>query len=242
MLIRKTLLCTLIGVSSFTAQAAVNLELPPSLVMIMVNGEEATPDMLKAQLKSPTFVLPDGENQIVFRYENMVRNSGGYEKFASDAYIVKFDASNQNLKLEIPKIENRDEALLFAKKQNYTINNVANNAPIAIAKDVLMSGGFQFVRDFDKELYKYNQQNKPASLPSINVKMTNLLGEHTGSSQPAAAVASTVVATTAPVQASAPATTAVSNNKNIEQLQQLFNQYDSETQKKFISWAVQNIK
>ncbi|MCX9457934.1 hypothetical protein IG604_19620, partial [Vibrio cholerae] len=65
MLIRKTLLCTLIGVSSLTAQAAVNLELPPSLVMIMVNGEEATPDMLKAQLKSPTFVLPDGENQIV---------------------------------------------------------------------------------------------------------------------------------------------------------------------------------
>ncbi|MGL4220556.1 MAG: DUF2057 family protein, partial [Shewanella sp.] len=38
------------------------------------------------------------------------------------------------------------------------------------------------------------------------------------------------------------APTAVSNNQNIEQLQQLFNQYDSETQKKFISWAVQNIK
>lgn len=226
---KPLLMAVSLGLCSFSSFAEVSLELPHSIVMIMVNGEEANTGMMKAQLNKPTFTLPDGDNQIVFRFENMVRNSGGYEKYSSNAFIVKFNQTNEKLTLSIPEITSRDEAVEFNTKADYTITNQAGKN-ISASRDVLMSGGFQFLRDFDKEIYKYNQQDKVASLPSLNAKNQAALTKNNTESYTEKKLDNLAISSTT----SAP--------ESIKQLQQLFNQYDSETQKQFISWAVQNIK
>lgn len=79
---------------SFSSLADVKLDLPYQADLVLVNGVE--------QDGNDTLTLPNGVNQFAFTYIDSLRENGDDYLYKSDVIIVKFDASDEALKLELP--------------------------------------------------------------------------------------------------------------------------------------------
>lgn len=138
--------------------AGVSLQLPEDLTMVAANGKNTR--------ISGSASLPDGVNQIVV-YLKKVFESKPFDKNAeinsSDAFVIKFQARNEALRLKMPAIEDTFDLDRFNKKPNIKIVNAAGQA-ITIHTQKLSHNGLQFNRNFEEELKQFNASNSPAAV------------------------------------------------------------------------------
>ncbi|MCV6069192.1 DUF2057 family protein, partial [Escherichia coli] len=101
----KPLTCALALAMSGMAFADVTVSVPDDVSVLAANGE-------KAKLSGgffaseKTLTLPDGVNQVVFRYAPYFNQGNDRLSVESDAIVARFDTSNAELTIEVPKYRN----------------------------------------------------------------------------------------------------------------------------------------
>ncbi|MDX1301609.1 DUF2057 domain-containing protein [Photobacterium sp.] len=154
----------------FPSFAAVNIDLPDSAELILVNG-------IKAQ-GNDTLTLNNGQNQIAFRYEGGYRENGEYSIFKSDVIIMAFSGTDTHVSLTLPKLRSSLDGRAFNREPALTLTN-NTGTPIAFEQDKLMNSGMQLGRDFEAEIAAYNQTSQPAAVTSLPIASLSAINQST---------------------------------------------------------------
>lgn len=160
---KKVLLSGLALTLAAPTFAAVTLDLTDQVDLILVNGEK--PEVEGGFFSSDKKVtMPDGENQIVFRYVPTYKNGKDRDEFNSQVIVAKFNAEDEQLKFEFPKYRNLREAeLKFDKEANWQLLDSLDQ-PVAFEQDKLIHNGMQIGRDYPQELITYNANGGVAAV------------------------------------------------------------------------------
>ncbi|WP_144213084.1 YccT family protein [Shewanella donghaensis] len=213
------------------ALAAGVLDIPNSVEVIVLNGQEKTFD--------DEVPLVEGENQLVFRYLTYYRDHGTQTQFKSEAVILKFNAQDERYEISLPNIRNKNNANSFNQSPKFTLVN-SQNKPVNFEQGLLKKEGLQLGREYQLEINEYNLTNQPAAMASISETVMKPSSESitTPVSQTItapAAVAAAVVATTSTTQpiVKAPKTIAEDQAEITEMLDYWYNKANDETKAKF---------
>lgn len=164
--------------------AEVLLQLPSDVELLTVNGQKP--------LSTSPVTLSDGLNQIAFRYNAQYRKQANSVRYQSDVLIIRFNETDQALQLELPNIDSAKAAKQFDESPSLTLLD-KHNQVISFDQDRLVKNGLQIGRNFEQEIFQYNQGQHPASITLAAVQ-----------SQPQ--VSATTRAPTLPAAAVAPST------------------------------------
>lgn len=196
-----------------SALAEVTLTMPSNSELVLVNGVDANG---REKLN-----LNNGLNQIAFRYLGRYQQQGSQNQFQSDVIVIKFDESDAQLNLSMPRVRSNSAANKFNQSPEVTLEDQNSNA-VAFELGMLIKKGLQLGRDYEVEMAAYNVTDQKASL---NIKPATI-------STPQTAIP---VATAVSVSAA----TATKQSKKSEQInvsQMLdfwYQQADEETRKAF---------
>ncbi|WP_375750258.1 DUF2057 family protein [Vibrio sp. HN007] len=160
---KPLLLSALISVSC-SVYADVNLQFDGSIDLYVVNGQKA--DSKGGGLFSSTkaVTLPDGENQIAFKYSYYFDKKDEREVLESDVIIAKFNASNAELTIDIDKAKNQKQAKQYLAEKRWALVDTKLNQAVPVAQDTLHFEGFQLSRNFQTEVSEYNKAGGPAAI------------------------------------------------------------------------------
>ncbi|GEA51931.1 UPF0319 protein [Vibrio inusitatus NBRC 102082] len=163
----KKFLLTGLALSLATpAFAEVTIDLPEDVDLLLVNGTEPEIDGGFFS-SSSTAILPDGENQIVFRYVPSFKQGQEFEKMNSDVIVAKFAATDEKLKFEFPNYRNIREAQRFNNNPDWKLVNESNQA-MEMTQDKLVHEGMQIGRDYESEMIKFNAAGGAAAIATTN--------------------------------------------------------------------------
>ncbi|QYK10646.1 DUF2057 domain-containing protein [Shewanella mangrovisoli] len=135
--------------------AEVLLQLPSDVELLTVNGQKP--------LSTSPVTLSDGLNQIAFRYNAQYRKQANSVRYQSDVLIVRFNETDQALQLKLPNIDSAKAAKQFDESPSITLLDKHNQA-ISFDQDRLVKNGLQIGRNFEQEIFQYNQGQHPASI------------------------------------------------------------------------------
>ena len=164
--------------------AEVLLQLPSDVELLTVNGQKP--------LSTSPVTLSDGLNQIAFRYNAQYRKQANSVRYQSDVLIIRFNETDQALQLKLPNIDSAKAAKQFDESPSITLVDKHNQA-ISFDQDRLVKNGLQIGRNFEQEIFQYNQGQHPASITLAAVQ-----------SQPQ--ISATTRAPTLPAATAAPST------------------------------------
>ncbi|PMJ92939.1 DUF2057 family protein [Vibrio sp. 10N.261.55.A7] len=151
----KTLSCTCALVLSQAALADVTIQVPDTIDLLVANGE--TPELSGGFFSSgKTLTLPDGVNQIAFRYTVNFDKSNDRITVESDTVIAKFNAQDKELTFNVPRYRNEREAKSQIKALDWTLVDKSGQA-VEMLEDKLMKEGMQIGRDYQREVEDYNR-------------------------------------------------------------------------------------
>ncbi|MDD1784409.1 DUF2057 domain-containing protein [Enterovibrio sp. ZSDZ35] len=153
------------AVLPFAAHADVTLHLNQDIELLAFNGQEYQSKMFD---NDNHVVLSDGTQQLAFRSIASFEKGKEVSFQKSDVIVVKFDASDEDVYLDLPEFKNKREAVAFNKNPNFQILDGEKNA-IAFEQGKLIKSGFQLSRDYLAELQRYNETDQPASLQLVAV-------------------------------------------------------------------------
>jgi uncharacterized protein YccT (UPF0319 family) len=108
-------------------------------------------------------VLPDGENQIAFRYIPTFKTSKDREQFTSDVIVAKFNAADTELQFELPEYRHLRDAEKFNPDTDWKLVN-ADGQQVTVVQDKLIHNGLQIGRDYEEEIARYNAKGRVASV------------------------------------------------------------------------------
>ncbi|MGS0692513.1 DUF2057 domain-containing protein [Shewanella sp. 30m-9] len=209
--------CSSVLLLSSSALADVTLSMPSNSELVLVNGIETS--------GHETLKLDNGTNQIAFRYQGRYQQQGSQTQFQSDVIIIKFDETNAELSLTLPRIRSNSAADKFNQSPQISLED-ANKQVINFEQGKLIKDGLQLGRDYKTEMAAYNLTQQSASLklqapPEATVQ----------------AVTPAIIAAQAssPTTATATATAAQPNNQiNVGQMLDFwYRQADEATRKAF---------
>ncbi|MBF9003453.1 MULTISPECIES: DUF2057 family protein [Vibrio] len=173
----KALPCLLAIAFAASASAKVTLEVPSSVNVLVVDG--AKPHESGNFLSSTkTIEVPNGEHQVVFRYQAVF--SEGQERVSteSDAIIAKFKADDTTLKFDMPKYRDATEAKKHIDTMKWSLVDADGNA-VSVKQDKLIKEGMQIGRNYRDEINQYNIHGGVAAVyvsqpaqPRINYNTT----------------------------------------------------------------------
>ncbi len=143
------------------AQAEVQLVLDGDVKLHVVNGEAwSGPGIFDER---DPIVLADGVTQLVV---NVVAELGRSRTDTvierSEAFVLRFQAEDTTLELGVPEIRSRDELRAFNEKPSWSLRDQQGNA-VDFQWAVLEKSGFQLVRDYEKEIDKFNRNSDSAA-------------------------------------------------------------------------------
>lgn len=197
-----------------SAFADVTLSMPSNSELVLVNGVDASGrDPLK---------LRNGINQVAFRYIGRYQQQGSQTQFQSDVIIIKFEQSDAQLALSMPRIRSDSAADKFNHSPQVTLED-RNSKLVPFELGMLIKKGLQLGRDYEAEIASYNLTDQKASL-SI---------QPTAAATPAAIaeVTASSTASTAPNKGAKPK---ADNQVNVGQMLDFwYQQADEETRKAF---------
>ncbi|MDW6094109.1 DUF2057 family protein [Vibrio rhizosphaerae] len=162
--ISKTLSFTSMILLSGSAMAAVTIDLPESVDILVVNGGKAdisSGGFFSSQRK---LQLEDGLQQIVFRYEPFFQEGKDNVGVESDVTVAVFNAADAELTLQVPEYRNSREAREQISHMQWSLTN-QDGQKVPVTQDKLLKDGIQFGRNYDTEMSVYNQSDKVASVP-----------------------------------------------------------------------------
>lgn len=149
--------------------AEVKIVIPDSINLLTVNS-------LKPHTEGggffgdKTLVLPDGENQIVFKFQPSVDENDTVRKAYSDVIVAKFTATDTQLTFELPTYRDLNQARQEIKTFEWSLVD-ADKQPIDIKQDKLDADGVQFGRNFIQDVTDYNQRGGIAAI-SVGTTVT----------------------------------------------------------------------
>nr|WP_320012896.1 DUF2057 domain-containing protein [uncultured Desulfobulbus sp.] len=138
------------------AWASVSMEIPKTLSVLALNG--------KAAKFRDTITLKDGVNQLAVQVVKDVGKHMDADMEYSDVFVVKFTATDQSLKMTIPRIRSEQSVRQFNEEPNIVISSLSGEQ-LELAVDKLEKEGFQILRDYEAELAAFNRTNSPAAVP-----------------------------------------------------------------------------
>lgn len=158
----KPLTCALALALSSQAFANITITVPDEVSILAANGEKAqlSGDFFDAE-KSLT--LPDGENQVVFRYSPYFSQGNDRVNAESDVIVARFDAANTQLTFEMPKYRDLRDAKKHIKDLDWKLVNTSGQA-VPVKQDKLLKSGMQIGRDYVREVESYNKTGGVAAI------------------------------------------------------------------------------
>ena len=102
-------------------------------------------------------------NQIAFRYNAQYRKQANSVRYQSDVLIIRFNQTDQELHLKLPNIDSAKAAKQFDELPLLMLLD-KHNQVIAFDQDRLVKNGLQIGRNFEQEIFQYNQGQHPASI------------------------------------------------------------------------------
>lgn len=142
------------------------LNLDDGVNLIAINGKKVDSGSF---LNNRTgYKLPNGINQIMVNYTAEIKKSGEYELEHSKSFVLLFEQHDKNLEISAPEIKNLNNFKDFEKKSNWTLSTISGKK-VDFKAAVIEKNGFQFGRDYERELEIFNNSNNPASLPKKQV-------------------------------------------------------------------------
>lgn len=146
----KSLLAALVSLST-QAFASSTLVVPEDVQMLAVNM--AKPEFKKGS--DTQIELPDGTNQIVFKYQPQFEIKDNIKVAYSDVIIAKFESNNDTLNFQLPKFKSFREAQKEISPLTWTLVK-QDGADVDLYEDVLVSNGVQIGRNYVEESKDYN--------------------------------------------------------------------------------------
>lgn len=140
--------------ASTNLYAATTLVVPEDVKLLAVNMEK--PKLEGGLFSSDkTIEIPDGTNQIVFKYQPAFETNENLKTVYSDVIIAKFDVENEKLKFELPEFKTLRQAQNNISPLDWQLLDTKGQ-PIALVEDVLESDGVQIGRNYPQESRNYN--------------------------------------------------------------------------------------
>jgi len=167
MKILKFIACGLIASCSVAVNAEVTLKADDVVRVLSVNT--GSPEITKNGLFSSerTIHLPDGVNQIVFRYEPYFDAEFGDEgrrvTVSSKVIIARFEASNAELKFEVPQFKSADQAEAEIDNLKWSLIDDSGKQ-VPVVEDVLVKSGIQSGRNYNREADDYNRLGRGVAI------------------------------------------------------------------------------
>lgn len=158
----KPLTCALALAMSGMAFADVTVTVPDDVSILAANGE-------KVKLSGGFFAsersltLPDGVNQVVFRYSPYFSQGNDRLSVESDVIVTRFDAADAELSLQVPEYRDLRQAEDKIKDLDWKLIDASGNA-IAVEQDKLIKPGMQIGRDYVREVEDYNKTGGVAAI------------------------------------------------------------------------------
>ncbi|CAE6917212.1 hypothetical protein ACOMICROBIO_NCLOACGD_02518 [Vibrio sp. B1ASS3] len=145
---------TLSVLASTNLYAATTLVVPEDVKLLAVNMEKPK---LEGGLFSDekTIEIPDGTNQIVFKYQPEFEIGDDIKGVYGDAIIAKFDVNNEELRFELPEFKTYRQAQTNISPLEWQLLD-SKGQPIDLVEDVLDSDGVQIGRNYPQEARNYN--------------------------------------------------------------------------------------
>lgn len=164
----KKILFTGLALSlSVSALADVTIDLNDDIELLLVNGSE--PEVEGGFFSTnKTVVLPDGENQIAFRYIPIFKNGKDREQLNSDVIVAKFSAADAKLQFEFPHYKNLREAEKFNHNPDWKMVN-EKGEQVDLVQDKLIHNGIQIGRNYESEMVTYNAKGGVAAIAPLAV-------------------------------------------------------------------------
>ncbi|WP_087021781.1 DUF2057 domain-containing protein [Thaumasiovibrio subtropicus] len=139
-----------------TSVSAATLKLDENIKFLVVNGQEKESSSLE---RFEFQEMPEGENQIVIRFDGEVKSGSRDEVFTSKPYIFNLDLNGQNATISVPKrIRTKSQAQAFFRNPEWVIT-YANGSSKTLSMSELRGEGFGAYNDPVALVAKYNQQN-----------------------------------------------------------------------------------
>lgn len=134
--------------------AATTLVVPDDIKVLAVNMEKPK---LEGSLFSAekTIDIPDGTNQIVFKYQPEFEIGDVIKVAYSDVIVAKFDVENETLQFELPEFKTHRQAQANISPLVWQLLDSTGN-PISLVEDTLVSDGMQIGRNYPQEARNYN--------------------------------------------------------------------------------------
>lgn len=134
--------------------AATTLVVPDDIKVLAVNMEKPK---LEGGLFSAekTIDIPDGTNQIVFKYQPEFEIGDAIKVAYSDVIVAKFDVENETLQFELPEFKTYRQAQTNISPLTWQLLD-STGSPISLVEDILVSDGVQIGRNYPQEARNYN--------------------------------------------------------------------------------------
>jgi len=158
------LLSTIIVAPNVLADVTIEVPSSADALVEVLAVNEAKPDLDGGFFSSSkTITVPDGVNQIVFKYQLAFSQGNDREFVDSDTIIATFDATNTALTFDMPKFRNTNEAKKGLQNLDWKLVDENQNA-ISVKQDKLIKDGMQIGRKYPQEAKEYNQKGGIAAL------------------------------------------------------------------------------
>ncbi|WP_333912539.1 DUF2057 family protein [Vibrio coralliirubri] len=158
------LLSTIIAAPKVLADVTIEVPSSADALVEVLAVNEAKPDLDGGFFSSSkTITVPDGVNQIVFKYQLAFSQGNDREFVDSDTIIATFDATDTALTFDMPKFRNTNEAKKGLQNLDWKLVDENQNA-ISVKQDKLIKDGMQIGRKYPQEAKEYNQKGGIAAL------------------------------------------------------------------------------
>ncbi|MFA0306805.1 DUF2057 family protein [Vibrio splendidus] len=158
------LLSTIIVAPNVLADVTIEVPSSADALVEVLAVNEAKPDLDGGFFSSSkTITVPDGVNQIVFKYQLAFSQGNDREFVDSDTIIATFDAADTALTFDMPKFRNTNEAKKGLQNLDWKLVDENQNA-INVKQDKLVKDGMQIGRKYPQEAREYNQKGGIAAL------------------------------------------------------------------------------
>ena len=158
------LLSTIIVAPNVLADVTIEVPSSADALVEVLAVNEAKPDLDGGFFSSSkTITVPDGVNQIVFKYQLAFSQGNDREFVDSDTIIATFDAADTALTFDMPKFRNTNEAKKGLQNLDWKLVDENQNA-ISVKQDKLVKDGMQICRKYPQEAREYNQKGGIAAL------------------------------------------------------------------------------
>ena len=210
----------LLALSVCLPAAAATLALTPEMDVLVVDGKKVAGSPLKG---ANQLTLAAGQHQLLFRVTKVLR-SGARDQYLyhSSPQIAAFEVPAQGaLRVALPRLEHDGDGKRFDATPDYQIVD-ENKQPLPVRRDTLQIPGLSLGADLEKAMAEYNGADQAASVAALR-SMAPVMG----SPELPGAVGNISQASV----------TVQGENVSEQMLQYWFQQADSATRARFLSWA-----